>query len=111
MRQYHQVDSSNIDGLFYEATTARLYVQFKGGVEYYYSDVPVTAFDALMHAESKGKHLNAHIKPTYGYHKVLAGEDDHNFDVVRDTELVLTEADVMDDGFHTATNDPMRGLG
>lgn len=114
MRQYQQVASSNLEGVYYEAPSRRLYVKFKLGVEYYYSDVPSEIYDGLLAADSKGKYLNQFVKGTYAYQKAPLLDTDNdidggNFDVVNDHELVLTEADVADDAYFTATNDPMRG--
>lgn len=58
------VESSNIATIGYEPLTLKLAVEFKSGQVYYYDNVTSEEFDALMGAESVGRHLNQHIKPT-----------------------------------------------
>lgn len=57
------VTSSNIASIGYSHLTKTLEVQFKGsGAVYSYTGVPQEAFDALMSAESIGKHFGAQIR-------------------------------------------------
>ena len=59
------VESSAIDAVGYDAARRALSVAYKGGREYVYLDVPPEVFDALLKAESKGKFVNAEVKPRY----------------------------------------------
>ncbi len=63
------VTSSNIVSIGYEDATETLEVEFKNAVYQYYN-VPRPIFDQLMESESKGKFLNAYIKPSYPCSKV-----------------------------------------
>ena len=56
------VKSSNIEGIWYDAHTQMLHVQFKGGSTYAYEYVTQAEHEALMGAQSLGTHLHAHIK-------------------------------------------------
>lgn len=58
------VASSNIAAVAYHVTASQLEVEFKSGDVYTYENVTGEEFDALMGAESIGRHLNQYIKPT-----------------------------------------------
>jgi hypothetical protein len=60
------VDSSNIEQIGYEETDRELWVRFKSGDTYVYSDVPPATYDDIMRADSKGSYLNREVKPNYG---------------------------------------------
>lgn len=59
------VESSNIAAIGYDPASKTVQVDFKTGKKYHYQNVPQETFDELKAAPSVGKHLNAHIKPTY----------------------------------------------
>ena len=60
------VDSSNIEAVGYEAVSLELHVRFlKSGETYVYYAVEEWRYQELMQADSKGKYLNANIKPYY----------------------------------------------
>lgn len=59
------VQSSHIDRVGYSADTRELFIQYKSGKTYVHGNVPLDEAHAFMHAESKGKHFNEHIKPKY----------------------------------------------
>ena len=65
-----KVESSNIEAVGYDPNTKELTVKFKNGGTYHYSAVPSHEADALMHAESIGKHFHAHIKGKFQHQKV-----------------------------------------
>lgn len=75
---YFDVESSNIKRIGYSEGRfdgvswlwRNLFVEFKSGSVYCYTDVPQDVHVALMNAVSKGKYLNAYIKGTYSYVKV-----------------------------------------
>lgn len=57
--------SSNVAALGYDAATKTLQVDFKGGRKYHYQNVPAELFAGLLQSDSKGKYLNAQIRPNY----------------------------------------------
>jgi hypothetical protein len=61
------VSSSNISSVGFDAATQTLEIEFTSGNIYQYFDVPVTVYEELMHAESKGKFLSTQIKGVYRY--------------------------------------------
>ncbi len=65
-----QVNSSNIEQVAYDPTTATLLVHFHGGGQYSYAGVPQDVFDALLNSESKGKYFNKYIKTSYSHTKL-----------------------------------------
>ena len=66
------VDSSAISQLGYNATKQRLLVTFKGsrGKSYEYLGVSRQRWTAVRNASSKGRYINAAIKPNYPVVKV-----------------------------------------
>jgi hypothetical protein len=61
------VSSSNISTVGFDADTQTLEIEFTNGNIYQYFDVPVTVYEELMQAESKGKFLTTQIKGVYRY--------------------------------------------
>jgi hypothetical protein len=61
------VSSSNVAEVGYDSASMTLEVAFCNGTVYQYFDVPEAVYQELMHAESIGKFLNAHIKNSYRY--------------------------------------------
>ena len=59
------VKSSNIQALGYDPEMQILDVQFKSGKQYHYHGVPPDAHQALMQAESLGKHFGTHIRNAF----------------------------------------------
>jgi hypothetical protein len=64
------VDSSNIEQIGYDEDGHELWVRFKSGDTYVYSDVPPATYDDIMRADSKGSYMNREIKPTYDCRRV-----------------------------------------
>lgn len=62
MLGFIQVQSSAIEAVKYEDVSHELFVQFKSGHLYKYADVSHKEFQALMSADSLGKHFHAHIR-------------------------------------------------
>jgi hypothetical protein len=60
-----QVDSSVIATIGYDPRRCLLEVEFLTGKIYAYSDVPPAAHDALLAAESIGRHFNLAIRDEY----------------------------------------------
>jgi hypothetical protein len=65
------VSSSNITSIGYAEDSKILEIEFHNGGVYQYFNVPKSVYEELMSADSHGKYLNATIKPTYKYCKVL----------------------------------------
>jgi hypothetical protein len=68
--EYVSVTSSNVQKIGY-TTDEKLLVEFKGGTEYLYSNVPKEEYEKLRDAESVGVHLNKEIKNKYECNKVV----------------------------------------
>lgn len=56
-----RVVSSNVDSIGYDDNSRTLYVAFKNGSRYFYTDVPKELYTQFLNAPSKGKFLNQHI--------------------------------------------------
>lgn len=59
--------SSNIDRYRYHKLTEILEVQFRSGATYEYYRVPISRYDELNDAPSKGKYLSESIRDVYNY--------------------------------------------
>lgn len=60
------VDSTNIEAIGYDSQSLELHVRFlKSGELYAYYGVEEWRYQELMQADSKGRYLNANIKPNY----------------------------------------------
>jgi hypothetical protein len=70
------VKSSQIAATGYDSASKTLAIKFNNGQKvYHYSDVPQEQFDALMAAESIGKHFGAHIRGKFKH--TLQDEKQH----------------------------------
>lgn len=66
MPDMQYVDSSNIEAIGYDAASQELHVRFlKSGETYVYYAVSEWMFVELMQSDSKGRYLNANIKPNH----------------------------------------------
>lgn len=65
--EMRQVRSSNVEAVGYDADGRQLKVQFKGGSEYLYSDVPPEVFAALLDAQSVGSFLAREVAHNKAY--------------------------------------------
>jgi hypothetical protein len=66
MPEMHYVDSKNIEAIGYDTNAQELHIRFlKSGETYVYYAVEEWVFNEMMQADSKGKYLNAKIKPNY----------------------------------------------
>ena len=69
------VESSSLTRLRYSVDTMELLVEFKGGVQYLYQNIPDDLFLGLMTADSIGGEFHRSIKSlpqTYPYEKIAA---------------------------------------
>lgn len=64
MKMLH-VDSDAIEAIGYEAASRRMRIRFTGGREYDFCGVPVSIFQGLHDAPSKGTFYNEHIRGRY----------------------------------------------
>ena len=61
------VTSSAISKLSYHSRMSVLQVEFHDGTVYRYLDVPIYAYRELLRADSKGAHLNHHIRNVFAH--------------------------------------------
>jgi len=64
------VASSNIASVGYDIPTQTLEVEFLSGAIYQYFNVPENMYQQLLSEPSKGRFLNAYIKPLYPFSRV-----------------------------------------
>ncbi len=62
------VESSNLESVGYE--DGMLYITFQSSGTYVYYSVPVTVYEGLMNAPSKGKYFYNCIRDKYQYRKI-----------------------------------------
>lgn len=60
------VNSSNIQSIAYDSTTAVLEVAFHSGRVYQYFNVPINIHRQFLEANSKGQFFNSNIRNKYG---------------------------------------------
>lgn len=60
-----RVSSSAILAIGYDATTRRMKITFTEGHTYDFCRVPESVFEGLLHASSKGRYYNDHIRDRY----------------------------------------------
>ncbi|HEV7870527.1 MAG TPA: KTSC domain-containing protein [Modestobacter sp.] len=65
-----RVQSSNIASVGYDEEQRILEIVFRNGGVYHYLEVPPERVLSLLRAESKGRYLNAEIKPYFDYRAV-----------------------------------------
>lgn len=63
-------DSSVIAALTYDVATNTLDVEFTSGRTYRYWLVPSAAYEALVHAESMGRHFNSEIRDRFPFREL-----------------------------------------
>ena len=69
------VDSSTISAIeYYDKIKKELVIEFKGGSQYLYKEVPEETFEAMKKAESKGIYFHANIKNKFETVKIKGGE-------------------------------------
>jgi hypothetical protein len=67
--QRKPVNSTNVRSVGYHRGARVLEVEFKVGSVYRYREVPLDAYEALMHAESKGRHFSRNIRGQYEFRR------------------------------------------
>jgi hypothetical protein len=63
-------EPSMLRDIGYDRETETLEIGFNSGTVYQYFDIGQEAFDALMHAPSKGRYFLDEIEPFYEYTEV-----------------------------------------
>jgi len=66
------LESSSLASVGYDAGRQVLEVEFLNGGVYEYDDVPQETYHALLEADSKGRYLNAEIKPHHPSRRLQA---------------------------------------
>jgi len=61
------VSSSSLVSVGYDTKQHILEVEFIHGAVYQYFDVPPSAYQALLNADSRGRYFNANIRENYDY--------------------------------------------
>lgn len=64
------VNSSNLYAVDYNPSTETLTIQFRSGRVYEYYNVPLTIYEGLLNAPSKGKFHHKYIKYSYYYNRI-----------------------------------------
>jgi len=59
--------SSNVKAYGYDIKKKQLFIEFRGGDKYQYFDVPLSIYESLLAADSKGKYVNENIAHNYKY--------------------------------------------
>ena len=59
------VNSTHLSSVRYDPSTEILEVEFLRGSIYQYYNVPQSAYEELIRADSKGQFFNAHIRDIY----------------------------------------------
>ena len=73
------VESSQLKSAGYDQDSDDLYIEFKTGVVYRYSEVPPEVFEKLTLSSSAGSYFAANIKGNYEYKKLdLLVDPEHN---------------------------------
>jgi hypothetical protein len=61
------VDSTGVEAIGFDSAARELWVQFKDGKTYVYSDVPEEVHTEFMQADSKGSYFNRVVKPNHAF--------------------------------------------
>jgi len=64
------VESSNISEIGFDQDTEELYVRFKSGKVYKYTNVPFSIYTALMEADSIGSFFHKEIRTAFDYQQL-----------------------------------------
>lgn len=67
--EWQRVSSSNLARVRYDEDTNTLEIEFHGGNQYQYFDVPKRIYEELISAASKGGYFHKQIKGHYRYAK------------------------------------------
>ena len=65
--QKGQLESSTLAFVSHSGSDQILQAEFRSGDIYQYFDVPADTFYQLIHAQSKGRYFNAHVRNCFRY--------------------------------------------
>lgn len=69
--QWVSVQSSNLQAVAYDADSRKLHVRFKPSGYYVYSGVPMSVYEGILSAPSKGRYFDVKVKKAgYSYDRV-----------------------------------------
>lgn len=68
--RWHEVTSSTIRSIAYSGSRRELWIAFKSGSVYRYSDVPLWVMGAMMRSRSKGSAHHRLIRGRYDFRRV-----------------------------------------
>lgn len=110
MFQSYEVESSAINAVYYDAGNEELVIEYAGGGEYTYVDVPQEILNAMLSSESVGRYVNSTIKGSYdsveGFGSDAPSED---YEAVRGATNKLKEAvEAVENARHEAV-ETLRG--
>jgi hypothetical protein len=63
--EMYPVKSENVARIGYDSESKEMYVEFHGGRTYCYKQVSAKEHEALLRAESIGRHLHQFIRPIH----------------------------------------------
>ena len=64
------VQSTNLRSVGYDEISRELEIEFHSGGIYKYSSVPLSVYQGLMNAASKGRYFHSYIKDVYSYRRI-----------------------------------------
>lgn len=67
---WQPLDSKMFAAAAYEPEPRTLYLRFRSGVTYSYFDFPEEQYQALLQAESRGRHFLSHIRGRFRYQRL-----------------------------------------
>ena len=67
------VESSNLKSVGYDPGSKKMHVGFHTGAVYEYDGVEPEDHEAMMNAESIGKHFNKHVRMNFPYRRIKSG--------------------------------------
>ena len=62
------LESTVLAAAVYDPLAHRLWLEFRSGPVYCYSDVPPTVYQGMIEAPSKGAYFNGSIRGRFAYH-------------------------------------------
>ncbi len=66
----NRVLSQLLKAIGYDANSKTLEVQFRNGGIFQYFAVPVTVYDRLIHADSKGRFFSTQVRPHFKFRRL-----------------------------------------
>jgi hypothetical protein len=73
-----QLHSTSLQAVAYQEQLGLLELEFRNGAVYHYFDVSESTYQALLRAESKGRHFNHYIRNRFAYARIRAAGPSHS---------------------------------